>query len=102
MARELATILTACGVTAPSSAGRTRRLPGRSVARVAHGYPKVVRGWSFSSKLKGNCLPRDERDSDPKAPSSSVLPGNEENKHEESGCGQTKLRRRRDRQVVRG
>jgi hypothetical protein len=26
----------------------------------------------------------------------------EENKHEGSGCGQTKLRRRRDRQVVRG
>jgi hypothetical protein len=99
-------------VTAPSSAGRTRRLPGRSVARLAHGYPnvsrgipyipKVVRGWSFSSKLTGNCLPRDERDSDPKAPSSSILPGSEENKHEESGCGQTNPRRRRCRQVVRG
>jgi hypothetical protein len=36
--------------------------------------------WSLG--LKGNCLPRDERDSDPKAPSSSILPGSEENKHE--------------------
>jgi hypothetical protein len=71
---------------------RQHKFDPRAVARIAHGYPnvsrgipyipKVVRGWSFSHKLKGNHLPRDERDGNPKAPPPSILPRSEESKHE--------------------